>query len=113
MARLTGSVNDGLLTTSTEGRRSFYSVAPQSLDLFRQADHRIYHGSADEWDGSWTIVVADRDPGHPNWVSTAGHPSGLLWFRWFYPERTPDPLAAEVVPIDAVPATAPPPRPGR
>ena len=56
---LTRLVNDGLLTTSTEGRRSFYRVAPQSLDLFRQADHRIYHGSADEWDGSWTIVVID------------------------------------------------------
>ena len=27
-----------------------------------------------EADGSWTIVVADRDPGHPNWVSTAGPP---------------------------------------
>jgi phenylacetic acid degradation operon negative regulatory protein len=56
---LTRLVNDGLLTTSTEGRRSYYSVAPQSLDLFRQADHRIYHGRADEWDGSWTIVVID------------------------------------------------------
>ncbi len=29
-----------------------------------------------EPDGSWTIVVAHRDPGHPNWVSTAGHPRG-------------------------------------
>lgn len=60
---LTRLVNDGLLTTSTEGRRSFYRVAPQSLDLFRQADHRIYHGSADEWDGSWTIVVIDGSEG--------------------------------------------------
>ncbi len=56
---LTRLVNDGLLTTSSEGRRSFYRVAPQALDLFRQADHRIYHGTADDWDGSWTIVVID------------------------------------------------------
>jgi len=41
-------------------------------------------------DGSWTIVVAGRDPGHPNWVSTAGHPRGLLWFRWFHPSATPE-----------------------
>ena len=40
-------------------------------------------------DGSWTIVVAPRDPGHPNWLSTAGHPRGLLWFRWFHPSETP------------------------
>ncbi len=60
---LTRLVNDGLLTTSTEGRRSFYRVAPEALDLFRQADHRIYHGTADEWDGSWTIVVIDGSEG--------------------------------------------------
>ena len=43
-----------------------------------------------EADGSWRIVVAHRDPGLPNWVSTAGHPRGLLWFRWFHPEATPE-----------------------
>jgi phenylacetic acid degradation operon negative regulatory protein len=56
---LTRLVNDGLLTTANEGRRSFYGVAPGALDLFRQADHRIYHGTAEDWDGSWTIVVID------------------------------------------------------
>jgi hypothetical protein len=50
-----------------------------------------------EGDGSWTIVVAARDPGHPNWVSTAGHPRGLLWFRWFHPAATPDRPTTEVV----------------
>jgi hypothetical protein len=50
-----------------------------------------------EADGSWTIVVAPRDPGHPNWLSTAGHPSGLLWFRWFLPSATPDRPTTEVV----------------
>jgi hypothetical protein len=40
-------------------------------------------------DGSWTIVVARRDTGHPNWVSTAGHARGRIWFRWFYPSATP------------------------
>lgn len=56
---LTRLVNDGLLTTTSEGRRSYYRVAPEALDLFRQADHRIYRGTPDEWDGSWTIVVID------------------------------------------------------
>lgn len=54
-------------------------------------------------DGTWTIVVAGRDPGHPNWVSTQGHAEGLLWFRWFLPERTPDRPRTRVVPVDAVP----------
>ena len=50
-----------------------------------------------EDDGSWTIVVAGRDPGHPNWVSSAAHPRGLLWFRWFHPRAAPERPSAEVV----------------
>jgi hypothetical protein len=50
-------------------------------------------------DGSWTIVVAHRDPGHPNWVSTAGHPRGRIWFRWFCPESTPERPLTSVVPL--------------
>lgn len=42
-----------------------------------------------EPDGSWEIVISDRDPGHPNWVSTAGRSKGLIWLRWFLPEETP------------------------
>lgn len=56
-----------------------------------------------EDDGSWRIVVAHRDPGHPNWVSTAGHPKGLIWLRWFYPSETPSRPTSRVVPIDQVP----------
>jgi hypothetical protein len=52
-----------------------------------------------EADGSWTIVVSERDPGHPNWVHTQGHPQGRLWFRWFYPEATPERPTAEVVAV--------------
>jgi hypothetical protein len=57
-----------------------------------------------EPDGSWTIVIAHSDPGHPNWVSTAGHPRGRIWFRWFYPAETPSRPATRVVPISQVPA---------
>jgi len=42
-----------------------------------------------EADGSWRIVVAARDPGQSNWLSTQGHERGLLWFRWFLPTETP------------------------
>jgi hypothetical protein len=53
-----------------------------------------------EPDGSWRVVVAHRDPGHPNWVSTAGHPRGRIWFRWFHPEETPARPTTRVVPVD-------------
>lgn len=52
-----------------------------------------------EPDGSWRIVVSDTDPGHPNWVSTAGRSKGLIWLRWFLPEVTPDPLRCRVVDV--------------
>jgi hypothetical protein len=51
-------------------------------------------------DGSWTIVIAGTDPGHPNWVSTAGHRRGRIWFRWFLPEETPARPTVAVVPLD-------------
>jgi hypothetical protein len=55
-----------------------------------------------EDDGSWTIVVGARDPGHPNWLSTAGHGQGWLWFRWFLPDETPEQPTVEVVPVDSL-----------
>ncbi len=58
---------------------------------------------AHEPDGSWILVVAERDPGHPNWLSTCGHPRGRLWFRWFYPAETPDAPTTEVVAVADVP----------
>jgi hypothetical protein len=57
-----------------------------------------------EPDGSWTIVVAPGDPGHPNWVSTAGHRRGRIWFRWFLPDATPERPGVEVLPLEKVAA---------
>ena len=52
-----------------------------------------------EDDGSWRIAVAATDPGpsFPNWLSTAGHPRGRIWFRWFLPDETPDRPTAKVI----------------
>jgi len=49
-----------------------------------------------EPDGSWRLVVAARDPGHPNWLSTAGHTKGVLFFRWFLAADTPATPVARV-----------------
>jgi hypothetical protein len=52
-----------------------------------------------EADGSWRIVIAASDPGAPNWVSTAGHESGVIWLRWFLAEELPPRPQSRVVPI--------------
>lgn len=56
---------DGVVTSRAEGRRSYYRIAPESLDLFRTADQRIYRGMTEAWDGSWTIVVLDGNEATP------------------------------------------------
>lgn len=56
---LTRLVNDGLLEVESVGRRSFYGVARAAVELFRQADARIYGPRRRPWDGKWTVVVVD------------------------------------------------------
>lgn len=56
---LTRLVNDDLLAVRAQGRRSFYRVAPDALDLFAAADERIYRGRPEPWDGHWTVAVLD------------------------------------------------------
>lgn len=47
--------------------------------------HRIchnQHSAKKDTDGGVTLVIAHRDPGHPNWLETAGHDRGTMCFRW-------------------------------
>ena len=43
--------------------------------------------------------AGQRDPGLPNWLWTQGHRHGLIWFRWFLPDVTPDRPTTRVVKI--------------
>lgn len=54
-----------------------------------------------EPDGSCRVVISGRDPGVPNWLPTAGHPTGFALFRWIMADAAPTP-ACEVVPLDRV-----------
>jgi hypothetical protein len=52
-------------------------------------------------DGSVQLVVAGRDPGHPNWIDTTGHDHGIMGMRWV--RATTHPAATtRVVPIDSL-----------
>ena len=51
-------------------------------------------------DGTVTIVVSHRDPGHSNWLTTAGHGFGTMCFRWIRPREAPPPQPrTRVVPL--------------
>ncbi len=52
--------------------------------------------------GNYRIVLAERDPGVPNWLDTGGRASGMMYWRFLLPE---EPVAApqcELVDIDSL-----------
>ncbi|MCU1351951.1 MAG: hypothetical protein JWM05_1160 [Acidimicrobiales bacterium] len=53
-------------------------------------------------DGSIRVVIAHRDPGVANWLSTEGRPFGLIFWRFMLPEGPIDTPQAEVVPVDSL-----------
>jgi hypothetical protein len=61
-------------------------------------DYRYYRSSINKGlaaynrDGSATIVIAQDDPGHPNWLETAGHGCGHFAMRWIRARRPVDPV---------------------
>jgi len=50
-----------------------------------------------EPDGSFVMVLAHEDPGHPNWIDTEGRTLGSVFWRFFLPEGDIETPAAEVV----------------
>jgi hypothetical protein len=86
--------DEALVITGRSPECAFWNMClwNQFLHTYNYDHDRVSINGAQvayEPDGSWTIVVAARDPGRPNWVSTAGHPRGRVWFRWFLPSETP------------------------
>ena len=47
-------------------------------------------------DGWFTVVVAHRDPGVPNWLDTAGYPEGMIQYRWIWTQDNPKPAVRRV-----------------
>ncbi len=54
----------------------------ESLDYRHHRIHHNQHSANVNADGSVTLVLAHEDPGHPNWLETAGHDKGTLCLRW-------------------------------
>lgn len=64
----------------------------ESMDYryFRSALNK--HTARPDADGGVTIIIAHRDPGHPNWLSTAGHNLGHFAMRWIRAVEHVDPV---------------------
>jgi hypothetical protein len=47
----------------------------------------------------YRIVIAQRDPGVANWLDTAGHAEGTIFWRFLLPEGAPETPVCTVVPL--------------
>jgi hypothetical protein len=66
--------------------------------------------AAPDADGVLRIVVSGRDPGVPNWLDTAGYPTGVVQGRWAECDSQPVPAVRKVKLADirrALPAATP------
>ncbi len=63
----------------------------ESLDYRHFTIHTNKHLARYEDNGSVRLIIAHEDPGHPNWIETAGHAFGTMCFRWVRAEEHPQP----------------------
>jgi hypothetical protein len=54
----------------------------ETLDYGHHQITRNNHSARLEPDGSARFPICARDPGHPNWLDTAGHRRGIVGVRW-------------------------------
>lgn len=50
---------EGWLDARRDGRRSRYTLDPRSAARFERAQRRIYAPADEDWDGRWTLVLAN------------------------------------------------------
>jgi hypothetical protein len=67
------------------------NVWAESLDHRFSRVHINSSQAAYRDDGSFELAIAHSDPGHPNWISTAGHEHGTMGLRWVLAESHPEP----------------------
>jgi hypothetical protein len=109
--------NDEALIIETTVPESYtYRSVILTNDLYETTDWYNNHSSlngaqaAVDDDGILRIIVSARDPGVPNWLDTAGFPTGVIQGRWVDCSSEPVPSVRKVALADvraALPATTP------
>ncbi|MGI9589730.1 MAG: hypothetical protein ACR2P8_00065, partial [Myxococcota bacterium] len=98
---------EALLVESDVPQAQYWGLQLATLGWFSPIDavHRItsinQHQAVPSSDGRLRFVLADEDPGVPNWLDTGGQRAGLLTYRWFWAESDPAPTT-RVLPLAAL-----------
>jgi hypothetical protein len=81
---------------------SLWNRHQQTYDYANRSVSRNRIQTRADAEGRFTLVLAHRDPGSPNWLDTEGRPFGLVFWRFMLPEGEIETPQAEVVPFDEV-----------
>lgn len=68
----------------------------ETLDWYNNQSSLNDTQAAPDSDGRLRIVIANRDPGVPNWLDTAGHLTGLIQGRWTECDSQPIPTITRI-----------------
>lgn len=79
------------------GGVSLWNRQMQTFDYLRGRASLNRTQAVPEADGSVRIVIAHRDPGVANWLTTEGRPFGLVFWRFLLPTGPIETPTAEVV----------------
>lgn len=81
---------------------SLWNRHQQTLDYANRSVSLNRVQTQAEADGFFTLVLAHRDPGVPNWLDTEGRGMGLVFWRFMLPEGEIETPTAELVPLSEV-----------
>ena len=74
-----------------------WNVHMQTLDYRTRRNALNQPQIVPEADGTYRIVISARDPGVPNWLDTAGHRRGTIFWRFLLPDEQPETPRCRVV----------------
>jgi len=107
-ARWSIAADEALLVTVTPPAPCAYWDVQVGNGWYESFDYRhrfsglTCEGVTMNGDGSFTLVVADRDPGVANWLEAAGHREGHIAIRWQLTEGNLPIPETRVVKVDEV-----------
>ena len=94
--------DEALIVEATVPKQCVYRSMILTNELYETTDWYNNHSSLNDAqaapDARWrtAIVVSAKDPGVPNWLDTAGYPTGVIQGRWFQCDTQPVPSIRKV-----------------
>jgi hypothetical protein len=93
---------EGVIPTGVFTNVMLWNVHMQTLDY----EHRRSSLNSEQMvtgsDGSYRIVISAEDPKVPNWLDTAGHRRGTIFWRFLLPDSQPVTPRCRVMPVGDV-----------